>query len=205
MLARPRWATRLFAENSHCKTNSSTTMPPSFDIAKLQKEHESAVASFLKMRSVDPAEVNAFVYGPYGGGSHVRSTLVAQWARSLTPAAGGHAFWQVIREQWATFDRIDHAEYQRQFRRFSPYWLLTQEVADLADCMMIYRGQSSLSRVGLSWSLSRDVAEGFARGHRGIPVPEPVVLERRIHRKQVALAVIGDRDEAEVVLWVPPR
>jgi hypothetical protein len=180
--------------------------PPSpVNLAKVQEQHDAAIANFLAMRSVDAVQVSAFLNGPYGGSSEVRSALVAQWAALLKPSAGGQAFWRVIREQWPSFDRIDHGEYRQQFKRFAPYWLLTREVANLKDGITVFRGQSRLSPVGLSWSLRREVAESYAHGHRGIPVPQPIVLERRIHRKQVALVIIDDRNEAEVVLWTPPR
>lgn len=175
------------------------------DIAKLREQQEDAVAKFLEARNVDAGEVNAFLFGPYGGESSDRAYLFAQWASTLKPSRGGKAFWEVVRQQWSSFDRIDHAEYQRQFRRFAPYWAATSEVTDLEDEMVVYRGQSSLSPLGLSWSLRRDVAESFARGHRSIRVLQPVVLERRIRREQVALAINEERNEAEIVLWAPPR
>lgn len=179
------------------------SLPPEF--VKLKEERERAVADFLARRSVDANEVNEFVSGEYGGSSADRAALVASWAASLKPATGGEAFWQVVRRQWPSFDRINHTEYRRQFHRFEPYWLPTRAEVKLKDKLVVYRGQSALSRVGLSWTLRREVAEGFAHGHRGIQVPDPVVLERRIERKHVAMAFLDDRDEAEVALWAPPR
>jgi hypothetical protein len=41
----------------------------------------------------------------------------------------------------------------------------------------IYRGCSRPRVRGVSWTMDRKVAEGFARGHRGIRVPDAVVAE----------------------------
>lgn len=64
---------------------------------------------------------------------------------------------------------------------------------------MVYRGCSRERVRGLSWTLDEKVAQSFARGHRGIPVPDPVVVCGEIGRKHV-FGVFNDRDESEIVL-----
>ena len=76
-------------------------------------------------------------------------------------------------------------------------------VKGLPATMTVYRGQSADASPGLSWTLDRKVAERFARGHRGMKLPNPVVLEITVSRDDVAL-FITDRDEAEVVLFEAP-
>jgi hypothetical protein len=54
----------------------------------------------------------------------------------------------------------------------------------------------------LSWTLDQTVADGFARGHRGIFNPNPVVLETVIAKRDIAFAV-PDRG-GELVLFALP-
>ena len=73
------------------------------------------------------------------------------------------------------------------------------EQAQQPDDFTVYRG-CSLERVyGLSWTLSPNVAKGFAQGHRFIPVPEPTIASARVSRNDV-FAVIVDRKEDEIIL-----
>jgi hypothetical protein len=67
----------------------------------------------------------------------------------------------------------------------------------------IYRGCSKQRINGLSWSTNRVVAQGFARGHREIPVPEPVLVTA-LAKKEEILAVNNGRRENELIC-VPYR
>jgi hypothetical protein len=62
----------------------------------------------------------------------------------------------------------------------------------------VYRGCSKQRINGLSWSIDPVVAQGFARGHRGIPVPEPVLVTALAKKNQI-FAVTNDRQEYEVI------
>jgi hypothetical protein len=108
----------------------------------------------------------------------------------------------------AAFDAIPHMIYGFSFARWKSEWA--------ADCtanddratfdalplvgIHVYRGQDQSASVGLSWTSDRKVAEGFARGHRGMYNPKPVILERVIGKKDIAFTQT-DREEAEVVLF----
>jgi hypothetical protein len=72
-------------------------------------------------------------------------------------------------------------------------------LAGLPDVVTVFRG-CSVSRIGgISWTTSRTVAEGFARGHRGITVPEPVIVRGTVHKNRI-LAAITEREEEELLL-----
>jgi hypothetical protein len=71
--------------------------------------------------------------------------------------------------------------------------------ADLPDKLRVFRGCSRERVLGVAWTTDRQVAEGFARGHRGIPVPDPVVASGVIDRRQVFMT-FDDRSESEIVL-----
>ncbi|MER8375783.1 hypothetical protein NKH19_27265 [Mesorhizobium sp. M1338] len=66
----------------------------------------------------------------------------------------------------------------------------------LPDVIQIYRGCSRDRLHGLSWTTDRRIAESFARGHRGVPVPEPVVARVSIPKSAV-LAISIERGESE--------
>jgi hypothetical protein len=118
-------------------------------------------------------------------------------------------FWRMFFEWWSVCDRNwPHRTnllktLRRQARRelpilhFSPAQRAFFD--DLPMELTVYRG-CSLARVqGVSWSLDKIVAQGFARGHRGIPVLEPVVACGRIEKANI-FGVCPDRKEAEVIL-----
>jgi hypothetical protein len=63
----------------------------------------------------------------------------------------------------------------------------------------VFRGCSRPRVRGVSWAIDRAVAEGFARGHRGIRVPDPVVASAVIPKEYIFFAT-NDRSEQEVVL-----
>ena len=69
----------------------------------------------------------------------------------------------------------------------------------LPDDLTLYRGCSRSHVEAISWTTNRSVAEDFARGHRGIAVPDPVIVAATVARKHV-FAVIYNRSEAEVLL-----
>lgn len=68
----------------------------------------------------------------------------------------------------------------------------------LPDEVQVFRG-CSRERVAGLWSLSRDVATQFAHGHRGIIVPNPIIAEATISRRDI-FAVMTSRAEQELVL-----
>jgi hypothetical protein len=163
-------------------------------------EKRSVLSAFLAEPPLNVAQVCEFLRGPYGGGSHERSQAVVAWADAVQGEEAGRVFWAVIQNEWSSFDRIPHDAFRRLFVKFSSEWVATDEINRLPDLLIVYRGQSGDDPPGLSWTRDRAVAETFARGHRGIAVPNSTILERRIDREDVAL-VVDDRGEQEIVLW----
>lgn len=69
----------------------------------------------------------------------------------------------------------------------------------LPDPIRVYRGCSRQHVMGIAWTTDRDVAKGFAQGHRGIPVPDAIIAEADIPKSAV-FAIFLERDESEVLL-----
>ena len=65
--------------------------------------------------------------------------------------------------------------------------------------LKVYRGCSIFRIRGISWTMDYSVAERFARGHRNIEVPYPVVARARINRSNIFMRV-HDRGEHEVLV-----
>jgi hypothetical protein len=122
----------------------------------------------------------------------------------------GAAFWRWLPDQWPGFDAIPHDLYQRAFMRWRPDWSPNCMNDDdrrafeaLPATVPIFRGQDAGAVLGLSWTLKREVAKEFARGHRGIRNPAPIVFRTNVAVSEIAL-FSADRNEAEVVLFAPP-
>jgi hypothetical protein len=69
----------------------------------------------------------------------------------------------------------------------------------LPSQVTVFRGCSASRVRAIAWTTSRAVAEGFARGHRGIPVPTPVVASAIIPKEHIFF-VSDERAEKEIVL-----
>jgi hypothetical protein len=122
-------------------------------------------------------------------------------------------FWRVFNECWNICDdtwliRTWWSDVLRYHSRVAPArrFMVRSEDKALFDCLParieIFRG-CNVNRVrGLSWTTKRKIAEGFAHGHRGIRVEEPVVATAIIPREAVFTA-IDNREESELV--VNPR
>jgi hypothetical protein len=63
----------------------------------------------------------------------------------------------------------------------------------------VYRGCSASRVRGISWTTQPKAARGFARGHRLISVPEPVIATATIP-KEAVFFVSTDRKEHEIIL-----
>jgi len=135
--------------------------------------------------------------GPLGGGSTWRPRAVVLWAGALADA-DGPVFWEVVIATYPSFDLVPQEDFARLFARFAT----SMPPVNLPKRLTVYRGQSADQPKGLSWTLNREVAEGFARGHRFMN-PNPVVLQLQVTRDQVAM-YLTDRDEETVVLKAIP-
>lgn len=70
---------------------------------------------------------------------------------------------------------------------------------NLPEKMEIFRGAGRERAEGTPWTIDREVAEGFAQGHRGIKVPDPVIAQTIVYKHSV-LAVSTDRGESEILI-----
>jgi hypothetical protein len=119
--------------------------------------------------------------------------------------------WRLIHAEWNSFDAIPHKQFAIIFREHRSEWrpnFLSPKDRAFYDSLparfQAYRGQDVSQPVGLSWTLDRDVAAAFARGHRGIFNPNPVILRSSISKRSVAGAYTG-RNEREIVTFCPSR
>lgn len=131
--------------------------------------------------------------------SSTRPVAFVAWAEGLprTKAAGA-AFWRAVATEWSGFDAIDHPRFSKLFRRFRSS-RPRSFIEHLPESIRIFRGEDAADGFGLAWTTDRVVAEGFARGHRGIQHDDPWVYEITVRREEVALAC-DDRGESEIVL-----
>ena len=140
-----------------------------------------------------------------------RGYAVLEWLAEQGDARDtelGPVFWELVTQEWSGFDAIDHSAYGGLFNRFRPYWRAPESALykSLPARFFAYRGANideEYGGPGLSWSLSRKVARGFARGHRGFWNDEPIIFAAVVDRRNVALA-LEDRHEAELVMFEPP-
>ena len=70
----------------------------------------------------------------------------------------------------------------------------------LPDPVELWRGCARDYAHGFSWTVDRSIAEGFARGHRMIKVPDPVIARIAAAPKESIWAVFTERNEGEVLL-----
>lgn len=115
-------------------------------------------------------------------------------------------FWPVFQEVWPTCDSTwAQQEALLDLLRFHQPCQAHLGTADreffasLPDIVSLYRGCSRDRLLGLSWSTDRAIAETFARGHRGIYVPDPIVAEAQIAKTWI-LAVSTARGESEILI-----
>ena len=62
-----------------------------------------------------------------------------------------------------------------------------------------YRGCSFERAHGIAWTTDRKVAEEYARGHRQIRVPEPIIVQADIREHNIFVRS-DERDESELIL-----
>lgn len=115
-------------------------------------------------------------------------------------------FWPVMLEWWPCCDATWpwRHELLRQLRRHGPGLDFHSaedraRFAAMPERIVVFRGCSRARLRGCSWSTDSDVAAGFAGGHRGIRVPDPVIAQAEISKAAV-FAIFNDREEGEVLL-----
>lgn len=113
---------------------------------------------------------------------------------------------EIMHEVWISVENINgninvsQMEILKMLRKCNPKYLMGQEnfkvYENLPDTFTVYRGlQENAQEDGLSWTLSKDVAEWFANRFDN----EGEIIEKVIHKSEV-IAYFNDRDEEEVVL-----
>jgi len=149
------------------------------------------------------AEIKDRLWGPYSGGSDVRAYVLTDM---LFRAETDDEFWRIFQFGWPTSDNtwycrrdikmlLDEREPAGPFLKGAD-----KEFYDsLPDLVTVYRGCSSSRVRGLAWTTDLDIARRFARGHRQIDVPSPVVATANVP-KEAIYTVTTDRNEFEVVL-----
>lgn len=118
-------------------------------------------------------------------------------------------FWPVFLSAWSRCDATWPARnllvdvLRKQSRKmparkfYSP--AARQFFDGLPDRVKIWRGCSRARVRGVAWTVDYPTAARFANGHRGIAVPDPVIAEAMIAKRD-ALAVFVDRNECELVI-----
>jgi hypothetical protein len=117
----------------------------------------------------------------------------------------------LLGENWNCCDNIGaYIDELRESRLFDgwrpiPEMMTVEErgfYARLADTFVVYRGCYARNKWGLSWSLSRGVAEKFPFFGRYRQSGQPIMVKAIAHKRDV-LAVKLDRNEAEIITWRP--
>jgi hypothetical protein len=128
------------------------------------------------------------------------------WVLSLIEFAPPEMFWPALMDAWSGGDDTWHARSRllQVLRAMPPaasFFSPAQRALfdPLPAQVKVFRGCSRPRLHGIAWTTDRTVAEGFARGHCGIRVPEPVVASAVIPKKYIFF-VTDDRSEREVVL-----
>jgi len=141
------------------------------------------------------AEAKAFLFG-FGVESERRADEFCDLATSLRRPA----FWQVFADIWTSCDGTHHLQdrllYLLKAKGPAPE---TDFFQTLPDEVTVYRGCSRERVEALAWSIDLTVAQAFARGHRGIRVPDPVIASAVVPRSMVLFAT-DDRGEKEVLI-----
>jgi hypothetical protein len=104
-----------------------------------------------------------------------------------------------VRKAWlqsgGAADRIE--EWSNHLRQFNTHEFMTPAdrtfFNSLSDEFTVYRGIQNSSPNGISWTTSREVAEGFVCINPRLPVGR--VVEKRIKKSQVFAALATDEHE----------
>ena len=113
---------------------------------------------------------------------------------------------EIMHEVWISVENINNnvnvsqMETLKMLRNCNKKYLMGQEnyeaYENLPDTFVVYRGlQENAQEDGLSWSLSKNVAEWFAGRFEN----DGEIIEKIVHKTEV-IAYFNDRDEKEIVL-----
>lgn len=123
-------------------------------------------------------------------------------------------FLRLLGEEWSGFDNTGHNIDHLWDTAFG-WWaqngplteMMTSEELDaynaLPDVVTVYRGCYRTNKWGLSWSLSKEVANEFPSYRRYCrPGEQPLLVTAKALKKNI-IAVKLDRDESEIITWRP--
>ncbi len=115
-------------------------------------------------------------------------------------------FWPVFHSAWLELDRIRpwSTNFLELMRQNGPArdFMADGNAAfhdDLGSTVKVYRGCSHTKGGGISWTTSREVAEGYARSYQSGLVPTAFLAEACIPKAAIFTA-FTEREEDEVVL-----
>jgi hypothetical protein len=164
------------------------------------RKADAALAAYKAGEGTAEAAVDAISHRAMLCDSHERLSVLL---RRLY-CAPREIFWPVFLDYWSVCDVTWW--YQdwliSTLRQHAPAILpdAEQKIFNaLPERVQVFRGCSRARIKGVSWTTERRIAEGFARGHRGIPVPDPVVVTGMIGKRDI-FATNDDRNEHEVIL-----
>jgi hypothetical protein len=112
-----------------------------------------------------------------------------------------YQFWSVCDQGWHWQDELKwelwlHGPGRRYFKKEQREFFRS-----LPETVVVYRGCSASRVLGVSWTTNQKIAADFARGHRFLHTPDPVIATAEIPKSWI-YTVCLDRDESEV-LWIP--
>jgi hypothetical protein len=127
----------------------------------------------------------------------------------LVSNAVPETFLKIFFAVWPYCDRVSAADNASLLCLLAKASSQVSQVAYLSDAnraflqtlptnITVFRGCSKCRVDGLSWTTDKEVAKGFARGHRAIVVVDPVLVTAKV-RKDDVLAVFTDRAEFELI------
>lgn len=182
-------------------------------VNQLRLEAEAAVRRWAAVDRNNDIALMADSLGPIrryfvAVGSGQRTGLLL----GLLEQASTTMFWALLREAWSACDgtwpyrdRLLRL-LRKHTRHENPHSFLHDDEQrafdDLPDPINVYRGCSRMRIKGLSWTVDLNIAAAFARGNRGIAVPQPVIASGQIPKSHV-FAYYTDRHESE--LLIDPR
>ncbi len=119
---------------------------------------------------------------------------------------------QVLGEEWSGFDNISCHLDDLKDSPFGQTQGVLRDMMDadglalygsLPDITTIYRGCYKNNKWGISWSLSKEVAEKFPTQHRyKQPDQQAILVTAQVKKSQIK-AILLDRQEQEVLVWRP--
>jgi hypothetical protein len=142
-------------------------------------------------------------------GLNVNSEDRADEMLNLTMIVESEVFWKVFHRCWSscddTWELNDQLVELLSFHHAHDHAWLHMEPQQrafydaLPKVVTVFRGCSEERIRGGSWTTDVAVARGFARGHRGMSPPNPVVARARMPKSAI-FTVLVEREEREIVL-----